>query len=64
MSAIFQTIPTMDPSESAFVLTIDDNLVLPSNVPAVGTRWIDWELGQKHRKIDTEWNEYIYVDSR
>ena len=64
MSAIFQTIPTMDPAESAFVLTLDDNLVLPSNVPAVGTRWRDWELGQKHRTIDSEWNDYVYVDSR
>ncbi len=64
MSANFQTISTMDPSESAFVLTLDDNLVLPSNIPAVGTRWRDWDLGQKHRTIDSEWNDYVYVDSR
>lgn len=63
MAATFQTIPTMDPSESAFVFTIDDNLVKPSNLPIPGTKWKDWELGQKDREIDQEWQNYVFVDT-
>ena len=63
MSTVFQTIPTMNPQESAFVLTVDDNLVLPSTVPAVYTRFADWELGQKDRTFDTEWQDYVFVDT-
>ena len=63
MAATFQTIPTMDPSESAFVFTLDDNLVLPSNLPVAGTKWSDWELGQRDREIDQEWKDYVFVDT-
>lgn len=63
MATTFQTIPTMDPSESAFVFTLDDNLVLPSNLPVVGTKWSDWELGQRDREIDQEWKDYVFVDT-
>lgn len=63
MAATFQTIPTMDPSESAFVFTLDDNLVLPSNLPVGGTKWSDWELGQRDREIDQEWKDYVFVDT-
>lgn len=63
MAATFQTIPTMDPSESAFVFTMDDNLVKPSNLPTPGTKWKDWELGQKDREIDQEWQDYVFVDT-
>jgi len=45
------------------VLTLDDNLILPSNIPAVGQTWASWELGQKDRTIDPEWNGYVFVDA-
>ena len=63
MATTFQTIPTMDPSESAFVVTVDDNLVKPSNIPVVGTKWRDWALGQRDRDIDQEWRDYVFVDT-
>jgi hypothetical protein len=63
MAATFQTIPTMDPSESAFVFTMDDNLIKPSNLPTPGTSWMNWELGQKDREIDQEWQNYVFVDT-
>jgi len=37
--------------------------VKPSNIPVVGTRWRDWELGQKDREIDPEWRDYVFVDT-
>lgn len=63
MAATFQTIPTMNPSESAFVFTMDDNLIKPSSLPTVGTKWRDWDLGQRDREIDPEWRDYVFVDA-
>lgn len=63
MAATFQTIPTANPSESAFVLTVDDNLITPDTLPAVGTRYSAWPLGQRDRTQDTEWDNYVFVDT-
>lgn len=64
MATTFQTIPTMNPSESAFVITVDDSLVKPSSIPALRTRWRDWELGQRDREIDQEWRDFVFVDTK
>jgi len=63
MAATFQTIPTANPAESAFVLTVDDNLITPATLPVVGTRYAQWTLGQRERTKDTEWDEYVFVDT-
>lgn len=63
MAAAFQTIPTADPSESAFVITIDDTVVNPTNIPTAGTRFENWELGQKFRDDSTLWEDYVLVDA-
>lgn len=63
MSATFQTIPTANPAESAFVLTVDDNLITPDTLPAAGTTYAQWTLGQRERTKDTEWDDYIFVDT-
>jgi len=63
MAAAFQTIPTADPSESAFVITIDDTVVNPTNIPAAGSRFADWELGQKFRDDSLLWANYVLVDA-
>lgn len=63
MAATFQTIPTANPAESAFVLTVDDNLVTPATLPAVGTTYANWLLGQRERTMDTEWDDYVFTES-
>ena len=63
MAATFQTIPTANPAESAFVLTVDDNLITPDTLPAAGTTYAQWTLGQRERTKDTEWDDYIFVDT-
>jgi hypothetical protein len=63
MAATFQTIPTANPAESAFVLTVDDNLITPLTLPAAGTTYAQWTLGQRERTKDTEWDDYIFVDT-
>jgi len=63
MAATFQTIPTANPAESAFVLTVDDNLITPATLPAVGTTYADWELGQRERTVDTEWDDYVFTET-
>lgn len=63
MAAAFQTIPTPNPNESAFILTIDDNLVNPSNLPTAGTTFGAWSLGQKFRDDQDLWADYVYVES-
>jgi len=63
MAATFQTIPTANPAESAFVLTVDDNLITPATLPAVNTTYADWLLGQRERTMDTEWDNYVFVDT-
>lgn len=63
MSATFQTIPTANPAESAFVLTVDDNLITPATLPARYTTYANWLLGQRDRTVDTEWDDYVFVDT-
>lgn len=63
MAATFQTIPTANPAESAFVLTVDDNLITPATLPVVGTTYANWELGQRERTVDTEWNDYVFTET-
>lgn len=63
MSTTFQTIPTMDPTESAFVLTVDDHLIRPDTLPVLYTKYRDWVLYQKERTYDTEWDDYVFMDT-
>lgn len=63
MAAAFQTIPTADPAESAFVITIDDTVVNPTNIPAMGSTFASWELGQKFRDDAELWGAYVLVDA-
>lgn len=63
MAATFQTIATANPAESAFVLTVDDNLITPATLPVVGTTYANWELGQRERTVDTEWDDYVFTET-
>jgi len=63
MAAAFQTIPTAAPAESAFVITIDDTVVNPTNIPATGSTFANWELGQKFRDDAELWADYVFVDA-
>jgi hypothetical protein len=45
------------------VLTVDDNLITPATLPAVGTTYANWLLGQRERTMDTAWDDYVFTES-
>jgi hypothetical protein len=59
MGATFQTIPTPNPNESSFQLTIDDRDLKPSDMPVKNTPYSAWTWGQKDR-INEGWENYVY----
>ena len=59
MASTFQTVPTPNPNESSFILTVDDKDLGPTNMPVDGTTYAAWTWGQKDR-IDEAWSDYTY----
>lgn len=65
MSARFQVLPTPDPEEFVFQLTVDDKLFRgPSNFPTKGQTYASWNFGPKERLEDEEWDSFVYLEPR